>query len=161
MIHPIWSIAPSNQQPVDPEDYRPTLRDRKGIITEVTEKCFTPGVTSVITISAPQILLSWSLLSLLLGIGLYFGFIWTRNLDTNAGPGDSRNIMIVYLVSVVVCFIVYSASRLIQDDDTTPERTILFEYVAEYVVTHSNVASQWFSEITRPEDHDEDRITQP
>jgi len=157
----IWKIKikPSSHTRTDPEDYRSTLLDPKSVAADVMAKCFTPSVVSVITMSAPQLLLSSSLFSLLLGIGVYFGFTWTRNLNTDAGPNDDRNVMIIYLVSVIVCIIVYSVSRLIQDDDTRTEEMIIMDYMEEYMKEHPEVVNQWspnFGENHRPEDHTED-----
>ncbi|OAL43353.1 hypothetical protein IQ07DRAFT_637092 [Pyrenochaeta sp. DS3sAY3a] len=133
------------QQRTDPSDYRSTLPDLNHTIADVTKACFTPCVSSVITVSAPQMLLSTSLVSLLLGIGVYFGFIWTRNLDTDAWPNESRNVLIVYLVSVIVCSLVYSISRFIQDDDTRTEGSTLRNYVKEYIKHHPDVVNEWLS----------------
>ncbi|KGQ06801.1 hypothetical protein BBAD15_g7873 [Beauveria bassiana D1-5] len=83
-------------------------------VRELTQKYLYPSITSVLTVSTPQMFLSSSLLSLLLGVGVYFGFVWTRAVDNDAGYGDSRNILIVYLVSVMACFRVYSVSQLLQ-----------------------------------------------
>lgn len=102
--------------PCDPADYRPSLllpallpgflrcmspaaRGKQ----EVLKRCFIPSVSAVITISVPQMLLSASLFALLTGFGIYLGFIWTRNLDTNASGNDSRNVMVVYVVALAVC----------------------------------------------------------
>lgn len=78
-------------------------------------------------------LLSSSLLSLLVGIGLYFGFTWTRGLGEDAGPGDSRNVMVIYLVSIGVFSAVYSISHLLQDEDTRQEREIVEGYVLRFL----------------------------
>ena len=58
----------------EPDDYSPdpsAIRDTK---REVIYHCFTPSVASVITISAPQMLLSSSLAVLLIALAIYFGF---------------------------------------------------------------------------------------
>lgn len=66
-----------------------------------------------------------------------------RNLDTDAVPGESRSVMIVYLVSVIVCFLVYSVSRSIQDDDSRTEGSTLRDYVTEYMKHHPEVVNEW------------------
>jgi hypothetical protein len=58
--------------------------------------------------ASPHMLLSMSLFSLLVGIGIYLGYVWTRKLDISAGPNSSRNVMIVYILSGVICLLVYS-----------------------------------------------------
>ena len=146
----------------DPKDYRSTLLAPGSAAVDVMANCFTPSVVSVITMSAPQLLLSSSLFSLLLGIGVYFGFTWTQNLDKDARPNDDRNLMIIYLVSMAVCIIVYSISRLIQDDDARTEGMIIYEYMEEYMKKNPEVVNQWFpnlSENHRSEAHTEDHHT--
>ncbi|KFY69711.1 hypothetical protein V498_10440, partial [Pseudogymnoascus sp. VKM F-4517 (FW-2822)] len=46
---------------------------------------------STVILETPRSMINISLGSFLTGLAVYFGFLWTRNLDTNAGPGDSRN----------------------------------------------------------------------
>jgi hypothetical protein len=127
----------------DPKDYQPAQSPSTSISDDFMRACFTPSVASVMTMSAPKILLSTSLLTLILGMGVYFGFIWTRDLDIDAQPGDSRNVMVMYLVSIVTCFMVYLLSGLIQDSDPTTEKRILLEYMKDYVDTHTDATVQW------------------
>ncbi|KIM98299.1 hypothetical protein OIDMADRAFT_90904, partial [Oidiodendron maius Zn] len=121
----LWQLKISSKFRCDPADYRPITSDPAKILFEIRDQCFTPSVASVITISAPQILLSASLFALLLALGMYFGFVWTRNLDADAGKDSSRNLLIFYLITLTLCFVVYSVSRLIQDDDARSEGVIL------------------------------------
>jgi hypothetical protein len=72
-----------------------------------------PAVSSVLTISAPVILLSASLNSFLAGFGVYLGTIWTKSLDNDAGPGGSRNVFLVYVIGLGVCYGVYALSSLV------------------------------------------------
>ncbi|KAF2741391.1 hypothetical protein EJ04DRAFT_571493 [Polyplosphaeria fusca] len=74
-----------------------------------------PALPSVLTVSAPGVLLAASLLFLLLGFGVYLGFIWTRILDTEAGHDDSRDVFIVYIVVLSLCYVIYSAADFGQD----------------------------------------------
>ncbi|KAM3513557.1 hypothetical protein MY11210_002844 [Beauveria gryllotalpidicola] len=98
---------------------------------------------------APQTLLSSSLLSLLLDVGVYFGFVSMRAVDKDAGHGDSRNIMIVYLVSIIVCFGVYSVSQLLQDDECRFEWTIALDYAEEFLQLPQNPAHQSGTDLGR------------
>lgn len=82
----------------------------------------------VITISAPQMLLSTGLISLVLGIGIYLGFVWTQDLDIEYGRNGSRYVWIVYLIGTLVCVIVYSTSWLISSHDKFWEDDILKDY---------------------------------
>jgi hypothetical protein len=90
---------------IDPEDdYEATLQ------TNFRDKCvddlsvlldnLTPAPSSTITISAPSLLLSSSLLLLLSGIGVFLAFVWTRMTDTDAGTSSSRDVFITYIVTL-------------------------------------------------------------
>jgi hypothetical protein len=83
---------------------------------------FIPGVTAVISVSAPAFLLSASLNSFVTGLGIYLAIVWRRSLDDPSGPNDSRNIFIMYVVAVIFCYLIYSFSALVQD---TPEKNVL------------------------------------
>jgi ankyrin repeat protein len=69
-----------------------------------------PAPSSVLAVSAPGLLLAASLCFLLVGFGIYLGFIWTRKLDDLAGPHDSRDVFIIYLVSLLFCYCLFTAS---------------------------------------------------
>lgn len=88
-------------------------------------------------------LLSTSLCSLLIGFGVYFGFLWTRSLDQNGGLNDSRNVFITYITGLVVSGLVYSISQLFQDDDKRNERAIMEDYLKEYVEKNPEVVRNW------------------
>jgi hypothetical protein len=122
-----FDVGFSNSRP-DPDKFVSSLKDEAEVDKETIKHCFTPSVGSVVAISAPQCLLSMSLLNLLLGIGVYLGFTWTSKLDTDAGPHDSRNIMVVYLVSMIFCSLVYSISRFISSAEERREHHILEAY---------------------------------
>jgi len=81
-------------------------------------KTLTPALSSVLIVSAPGLLFSASVLCLLLGFGIYLGFVWTRALDTASGHGDSRSVFIVYLLVIAVFYVVYSLSDIVQDYGT-------------------------------------------
>ena len=81
-----------------------------------TIQYFLPSAASVVNISAPTILLSASLNSFLIGLGVYLGFVWQRNLDVNAGTNDSRDVFITYTVSLGVSYATYNLSSLVQED---------------------------------------------
>jgi hypothetical protein len=112
---------------------------------DIIGSCFTPSEASVITISAPQMLLSASLLMLLIALGIYLGFLWTRRLDQSAGINDSRSVSITYVVGLAVSGFVYSISQLFQDLENRSERQIVEGYLKEYVrdENNSNVVRRW------------------
>ena len=92
---------------VDPTDnYEEALLQRPKHQSEdsrsVILNTITPAPSSVITISAPSLLLSSSLLLLLSGMGVFLAFIWTRGIDQDAGTSSSRDVFIVYIVTLGV-----------------------------------------------------------
>ncbi|KAF7507474.1 hypothetical protein GJ744_010405 [Endocarpon pusillum] len=109
----------------------------------IIKQCFTPAVASVITLSAPQMLLTTSLVALIIALGIYLGFTWNRGLDTDAGLHDSRNVFIMYAVGLTVCILVYSISGLIQDGDTRTEHDILVHYLLDYVLKNPGIVQEW------------------
>lgn len=70
---------------------------------------FLPAVTSVLMVSAPGFLLGSSILSLIVGIGIYLGSIWLGEVG-NAAPNGRRAIFITYIVTIGLCMIIYSTS---------------------------------------------------
>lgn len=101
-----------------------------------TMQSFIPSVASVITVAAPQVLLSTSLIFLLVALGVYFGFVWTSNLDTSAGVYDNRNVFIFYLVGLLVCFVVYSLSHLVQEANAVSNFEVLETHYREFLQKH-------------------------
>lgn len=127
----------------DPNDYTPDLSKIRDIRSEIINHCFTPSAASVVTISAPQMLLSSSLAMLLIALAIYFGFVWTRNLDTNSGFHDSRNVFITYIVGLAVAAVVYNMSQFYQDDEERYERQIVDGYLDEYLAKHTDARTRW------------------
>jgi hypothetical protein len=99
---------------------------------------FSPSVAAVITISAPQMLLSASLFSLLIAMGMYFGLNWTMNFDTTAGSTKSRNIFIFYVVGLAVGMAVYSFSSFLQNDNLHTEYEIVESYCDGWLINPDN-----------------------
>ncbi|CAN9363950.1 unnamed protein product [Alternaria alternata] len=79
---------------------------------------FMPSAASVLTVSAPNMLLSASLNAFLVGLGVYFGYVWTRNLDESAGPSASRAVFIVYVIGLALCYGIYALSSLVAADQS-------------------------------------------
>ena len=59
-------------------------------------------------------MMSYAILAFVLGLAIYQGFVWTRNLDTNAGKLDSRNVFIAYIVSTGFCYLFFSFANVIK-----------------------------------------------
>ncbi|OAG14452.1 hypothetical protein CC77DRAFT_1054904 [Alternaria alternata] len=79
---------------------------------------FLPSAASVLTVSAPNMLLSASLNAFLVGLGVYFGYVWTRNLDESAGSSASRAVFIVYVIGLALCYVIYAMSDLVAADQS-------------------------------------------
>lgn len=79
-----------------------------------------PSPAAVLTISAPNMLLAASLNSLLIGLGIYLAYVWTRNLDTDAGPDASRAVFITYMVSLSICYGIYQLSGIVVAQQSYP-----------------------------------------
>ncbi|KAM3528638.1 hypothetical protein NHJ13051_002329 [Beauveria bassiana] len=73
---------------------------------------------------------------------VYFGFVWMREVDKDTGQDDSRNIMIVYLVSITACFGVYSVTQHLQSDGWDLESVTALGYVEELLRLPQNPAHQ-------------------
>ncbi|RYP02545.1 hypothetical protein DL765_010730 [Monosporascus sp. GIB2] len=73
-------------------------QDREEEQSEQLLASLAPALSSTITVSAPSLLLSSSLLLLLAGMGVFLGFVWSRDLDADAGVGDSKSVFVVYVV---------------------------------------------------------------
>ncbi|MCJ1428527.1 hypothetical protein MMC29_006437 [Sticta canariensis] len=95
-------------------------------LASLEEKDFLPCLNSVLTMSAPQLLLSSSLYSFLIGLGVYLSFISRRQLNPDSGFNDSENIFITYLISIATCQIIYTLSSVAQDvqRNENPWRTV-------------------------------------
>jgi len=92
-----------------------------------------PTPSSVLTLSAPRLLLSAALKFLLIGLGIYLGFLWTKKPDISTAPNDNRNVFMIYLVGLVLCYGVYTLSGLDQDERTSATvRTTLARSLAKF-----------------------------
>jgi len=70
-------------------------------------------------------LLSASLNAFLVGLGVYLGYVWTRNLDQSAGSNASRAVFIVYVVGLALCYGIYALSDLAAESSHVSEWDVL------------------------------------
>jgi hypothetical protein len=63
-------------------------------------RCIFPCHLAVLMMSLSKQLLNFALIAYVIGLGVYLGSLWQNQLDTAAGHNDSRNIFIVFLISV-------------------------------------------------------------
>ena len=104
---------------------------------EMIIQYFLPSAASVVTISAPTILFSASLNSFLIGLGVYLGFIWQRNLDSNAGINDSRDVFITYIIGVGASYAVYSLPALVQVGQGYKDPRVTVLETMEQIMRHA------------------------
>src|SRR6266480_5044184 len=77
-----------------------------------------PSIYAVMVMGIPAFILNVSLGALLAGLGAYLGSIWMRQLDTQAGPNDSRNVFIFYIVGMFTMIATYFIPIALKDDET-------------------------------------------
>ena len=138
------TYSPSNDfPPCDPADIDPVDLRGRLIQRELSKRCFRPSISSVITISAPQVLLSTSIATLLVALGVYLGFTWTRNLDSDAGENDSRNVFIMFLVGLLLCVVIYSISGSIKEGEEDGELLIIASNMKIWAMDHRDLVQTW------------------
>ncbi|KAF7679590.1 hypothetical protein GT037_003338 [Alternaria burnsii] len=121
---------------------------------ESSLQLFMPSAASVLTVSAPNMLLSASLNAFLVGLGVYFGYVWKRNLDENAGPSASRAVFIVYVIGLALCYGIYALSSLVAADQS---------YISEWDVLrglHSETARAQDQPSRRASNVDPEAVTE-
>ena len=77
-----------------------------------------PSVYAVLVMGIPAFMLNLSLGMLLIGLGVYLAFIWTRRLDTQAGPNDSRNVFVFYIIGIFTMIATYFIPNALKDGET-------------------------------------------
>ncbi|KAL9614015.1 MAG: hypothetical protein Q9167_001495 [Letrouitia subvulpina] len=65
------------------------------------------SLPALLLVDSPFELMAMSLGALLAGLGIYQGLIWKNNLNPDSGKAGSRNVLIVFLVALVVCWSSY------------------------------------------------------
>jgi len=127
----------------EPEDFNPPRGYRADVKEALIRSSFIPSISAVVTMAAPQALLSTSLFALLIALGVYLGFTWSRNLDPLAGIHDSRNVFIVYIAGLGVCLMVYSISSLVQDQDERSVRSVAKLNCEEWLKSNQATVATW------------------
>ena len=59
-------------------------------------------------------MMTYAITAFITGLAIYQGFVWTRNLDTDAGKVNSRNVFIAYIVSSGFGFAFFSFAAVIK-----------------------------------------------
>ena len=72
------------------------------------------SISAIFILSAPYTMMSYSIIAFIVGLAIYQGSVWTRNLDTDAGNLNSRNVFIAYIVSSGFGFVFFSFAGVIK-----------------------------------------------
>ena len=72
------------------------------------------SISAMFILSAPYTMMSYAIMAFIVGLAIYQGFVWTRNLDTNAGKRNSRDVFIAYIVSTGFCGLFFSFAGVIK-----------------------------------------------
>ncbi|KAE9370945.1 hypothetical protein N431DRAFT_559976 [Stipitochalara longipes BDJ] len=67
-----------------------------------------PPLSVVLLLSGTKMFFDSAVISYVIGLAIYLGFVWQQNLDKDTSQDDCRKIFIVFLVSVFFCFCTYS-----------------------------------------------------
>jgi hypothetical protein len=119
---------------------------------DVLRCCFRPDVASVLTVSAPHLLLSSSILSLFVTMGVYLGFVYTRELDEKAGPNDSRNVFIFFIVTLFLSQLVLAVSAFAEDEERILEFGMLQSNLNQWLGRNDDVVRGWGYSVEEHED---------
>jgi len=65
------------------------------------------SLAAIFILSAPFAMVKVSIFSFLVGLAIYQGFIFTKNLDNNTAPGDSRDSFIALMVGTGLCTVFF------------------------------------------------------
>jgi hypothetical protein len=66
-----------------------------------------PRFSVVLLFSICKAFFHYALVTYIIGLGVYLGFLWRNSLDEEAGPFDNRNIFIVFSVYTGFCVGIY------------------------------------------------------
>lgn len=72
-----------------------------------------PSPESCLLISGPRLLLTASLISFVIALGIYLGFLMSLHLTNDSAPNDSRNVFIFYLVSAIGSYALFNQTTSI------------------------------------------------
>ncbi|ATZ52382.1 hypothetical protein BCIN_08g01250 [Botrytis cinerea B05.10] len=143
-VNRIFSMEVSFKlDPCEPDDYSPEDLNIRDFKRDFERQCFLPSPLSVITLSAPQMLLSGSLSLLLIGLGIYLGKFWIRELDPTEPAADSRNVFILYFIGLYFSGGMYVVLGWFHGSDKRSESEVIDGYVNRYLSSHADVLSRW------------------
>jgi len=94
-------------------NHNPEANNSGGETSEYGKPFLVPDFTAVLLISAPSVLLHYSLEAYMIGLAIYLGGVWQYHLgDMAVGPDDNRNIFIFFMFSLILCYAIYFVSDI-------------------------------------------------
>ena len=90
-----------------------------------------PSYSAALILVGPMQLLNWSLFSLLVGIGIYYGILSSRNESTLRGKNSGIAILLVYVIFTTGAVAIFVLPRVLKMLETTISWQILFQKNAE------------------------------
>lgn len=85
----------------------PTIKYQENQEVRFSERPFGTSLAAIVILSAPFALVEVSIFAFLLGLTIYQGFIFSKNLDTDAAPHESRNNFIALVTATGLCSIFF------------------------------------------------------
>lgn len=90
------------------------------------EQYIVPSYNAALLLVLSSILLNWSSISLLVGIGIYYGIVHTQNLSSVRGENSSLAILLVYVLFTLGAFTSYILPWLQKQlESTAPAQSVL------------------------------------
>ncbi|MCJ1386329.1 hypothetical protein MMC17_009455 [Xylographa soralifera] len=77
------------------------------------------SLAAVFILSAPFAMVKVSIFSFLIGLAIYQGFVFTKNLDNATAPGDSRDSFIALMVGTGLCGVFFLWTFSLKDIEST------------------------------------------
>lgn len=75
------------------------------------EEQLSASIPAAALLAAPSVMLTMSVSFLLTGLTVYLA-TWARNLDSDAGVNDSRNVFIFFIIGLILCCLFYALPTL-------------------------------------------------
>ncbi|KAJ5629981.1 hypothetical protein N7528_003638 [Penicillium herquei] len=99
---------------LNPEDIRFWIRRKEPDLDSnpVDLNFRIPSAAAVLTVSAPNALLSLAVHSFLIGFGIYLGCVWINELEESSTKSGKRAIFITYITTASICYSLYSLSNI-------------------------------------------------
>ncbi|KAK7542432.1 uncharacterized protein J3D65DRAFT_613775 [Phyllosticta citribraziliensis] len=129
----LWLSQPADDGPVsDSEaglDRRTRLRNRMSRVRSrspynqtLLEGPRRASLSAVFIINVPAMLLYYSVIFFLAGLGIYVGSSWSRNLDNFASQADAMRVMILYIVTASIGLLIFFVPVAIKMLESTKDR---------------------------------------